>query len=129
MNSASPSMMQSLAAAHGAVRDALKAAAQALSAGGAKAVAQEHWQSAHAAMQVVNHRALMKFSAELGALIAAADSDVKGDRAVAFSAGSMALVDYVAALIAGRRDQPLRLFPAYEKVQRARGITRPSESD
>ncbi|HTD90801.1 MAG TPA: Hpt domain-containing protein, partial [Burkholderiales bacterium] len=131
MSVASPSMMQSLSNVHAAVRDALAAAAQALTAGGDDAIAgaQRHWQSAHAAMQMVNHRALLKFSTELGALLSAAEGDATADRVPAFSAGGVALTEYIGALIAGRRDQPLRLWPAYQALQRARGVAQPVESD
>ena len=98
---AASATIQFLSAVHDAVRDALKAAANALTADGPNATrdAQQQWHSAHAALQVVDHAGLVKFSAELG------------------------------ALIAGRRDQPLRLWPAYDAMQRARGVAQPSESD
>ena len=123
MSAASPSMIQSLATVRDAVREALQAAAQALAAGGDEtaAKAQRHWRSAHAAMQVVNHRALVQFSKELGVLIAVADS------AAAFTAGSDALSGYIDALIAGRNDQPMRLWPAYQTMQRARGVEQPNQ--
>ena len=140
MSTASPSMIQSLATVRDAVREALQAAAGGLAAGGDEgaAAAQRHWRSAHAAMQVVNHRALMQFSTELGALIplaatssAAAPAFTAGSdaRAAAFSSGVVALSAYMNALIAGRRDQPMRLWPAYEAIQRARGVEQPNQSD
>ena len=136
MSAASPSMIQSLATVRDAVREALQAAAGALAAGGEEgtATAQRHWRPAHAAMQVVNHRALMQFSAELGALIpvagtAAAFATGSDARAAAFSSGVVSLLACMNALIAGRRDQPMRLWPAYEAMQRARGVEQPNQSE
>ena len=129
MNIASPSMMQSVAAVHDAVRDTLRDAAQALAEGGQEPVAQRLWQSAHAALKVVDHPALVKFSVALGAVIDPAVGTAVADRVTAFSAGSTALTDYMSALIAGRRDQPLRLWPAYQALQRAHGVAQPMESD
>ncbi len=129
MNSASPSMIQAVAAIHDAVRDTLRDAAQALSVDRQVQTAQHLWQSAHAALQVVEHPALVKFSAALGALLSPADTSAAADRVAAFSQGSMALRDYMAALIAGRRDQPLRLWPAYQVLQHAQNIAQPVESD
>ena len=131
MSAATASMIQSLTTVRDAVSDALRTASRALTEGGSPAAnaAADAWRSAHAAMQVVNHGALLKFSTELGALLSAADGDLKSDRAAAFAAGSEALIDYMNAVIAGRRDQPLRLWPAYDALQRARGVAQPSESD
>ena len=122
-------MMQSVAAVHDAVRDTLRDAAQALAEGGQEPVAQRLWQSAHAALKVVDHPALVKFSVALGAVIDPAVGTAVADRVTAFSAGSTALTDYMSALIAGRRDQPLRLWPAYQALQRAHGVAQPMESD
>ncbi len=129
MTLASPSMIQAVATVQDAVRDALRDAAQALSAGGQEAVAQRQWQSAHAALLMVDHPALVKFSAELGAVIAPANGHAAADRVAAFTAGCTALTDYMAALVAGQRDQPLRLWPAYQVLQRAHGVAQPVESD
>ena len=74
-------------------------------------------------MQVVNHRALVQFSTELGVLVAAPDS------AAAFTAGGDALLGYINALIAGRSDQPMCLWPAYETMQRARGVELPNQAE
>ena len=131
MSAATASMIQSLTTVRDAVSDALRTASRALTESGSAAAnaAADAWRSAHAAMQVVNHGALLKFSTELGALLSAADGDLKSDRAAAFAAGSEALIDYMNSVIAGRRDQPLRLWPAYDTLQRARGVAQPSESD
>ena len=130
MDSVSPSMIQSLAAVRVAVDDALSAAAHALASGGDEATqsAQREWRSAHAAMQIVNHRALLQFSTELGALIAAAGVDAAA-RAAAFSAGSEALTAFVDVLSAGGRAHTMRLWPAYEAMQRARGVAEPHQSE
>jgi chemosensory pili system protein ChpA (sensor histidine kinase/response regulator) len=129
MKIASPSMIQAVATVLDAVRDALRDAAQALAAGGQEPVAQRQWQSAHAALQVVDHPALVRFSAELGAVIPPTDGHAAADRAAAFTAGSTALTDYMTALVAGKRDQSLRLWPAYQVLQRAHGVAQPMESD
>ncbi len=131
MSEAPSSLMQSLPAVRTAVREELAAALNVLATGTANvaALSQVHWQAAHTAIQRLGHRALEKYSGELGALIAAAAGDVKGDRAAAFAKGSDALIDYMASLIAGRRDQPLRLFADYEALQQARGIAQPNRGE
>ncbi len=118
-------MIQSLATVRDAVREALRAAGAALAAGGAEAVpkAQGQWRSAHAAMQLVNHRALVQFSTELGALIPSPGT------AAQFAEGSRALDDAIKALVAGQPDQPMRLWPAYEAMQRARGVAQSNQGD
>jgi chemosensory pili system protein ChpA (sensor histidine kinase/response regulator) len=124
-------MVQALTTINQAVRDALRAAAQALAAGDVRS-AQGQWQSAHAALQIVDHPALVKFSAALGAVIPGANPDqgiAAADRVPAFGAGATALTDYIGTLVAGRRDQPLRLWPAYQVLQRANGAAQPFESD
>ncbi len=130
MVSVSPSMIQSLAAVRVAVGDALSAAAQALATGGDEATlnAQREWRSAHAAMQIVNHPALLQFSTELGALIAAAGVEPSA-QAAAFRAGADALTAFVDALSTGGRAHAMRLWPAYEAMQRARGVAEPHQSE
>ena len=112
------------------VGEALQAAVNALTAAAADAatVAQSHWQSAHAALRVVNHQGLVQFSQELGNLISSA-SGAQPLVAKAVAAGADALVGYMDELIAGRRDQPLRLLPAYRDVMRARGVEQVADSD
>ena len=129
MRVAIPSMIQSLAALRVAVGEALQAAVDALAAGDVEsaATAQRNWNSAHAAMQVVNHRALMQCSGELGVLIGLAAT--MPAVAPAFTKGRDALLSYVDTLIAGQIDRPMQLWPAYEAMQRARGVEQPNQSE
>ncbi len=130
INSVSPSMVQSLAAVRFAVGAALSAAAQALASGGDAATgnAQREWRLAHAAMQIVNHRALLQFSTELGALIAATGIDAPA-QAAAFSAGAAALTVFVETLSTSGRAHVMRLWPAYAELQRVRGIAEPHQGE
>ncbi len=130
MSSASPVMINACSTVRAVVGEALHSAARALAAGAADAptVAHAQWQSAHAALRMVNHKGLVQFSQELGNLISSA-SGVQPLRAKAVAAGADALVGYMDELIAGRRDQPLRLLPAYREVQRARGVEQVADSD
>ena len=131
MSAASPVMIQSLATVRESVREALQAAGAALAAGGNDAAAnsQGFWRSAHAAMQVVNHRALLQFSGELGALISPAPAGADTAQTAAFANGVESLLACMNALIAGQRDQPMRLWPAYEAMQRARGVKQPNQGE
>ena len=131
MSAASPVMIQSLATVRESVREALQAAGAALAAGGndAAANAQGFWRSAHAAMQVVNHRALLQFSGELGALISPAPAGADTAQTAAFTIGVESLLACMNALIAGQRDQPMRLWLAYEAMQRARGVKQPNQGE
>ena len=119
----------------GAVIDALDTAAAALRAGGLEGYEQAHkqWRSAHAAMQILGHRALIQFSGELGEHVAKQDAASNAtnaeQRAASFAGGVQALKAYVDTLSAGRSDQPLTLWPAYEALQLARGVTQPMPSD
>ena len=131
MNAASPAMIQSLATVRDAVRTALQSAAAALAASGADATAataavaeaQRHWRPAHAAMQMVNHPALLQFSNELGALIPVAGA------AAVFAQAAGAQVAFMNTLVAGQRDQPMSLWPTYEAMQRARGVEHPNQAE
>ncbi len=125
MNAAAPAMIQSMATVRDAVGEALRATGAALAAGGGMAVAeaQRYWRPAHAAMQMVNHPALLLFSTALGAVIPLANT------AAAFAQGSDAQLAFMHRLIAGQPDQPMSLWPAYEALQRARGVEHPNQAE
>ena len=76
MPAASPAMISACSTVRSVVGEALQAAVQALAAGmeDALTVAQSQWQSAHAALRVVNHKGLVQFSQELGNLISSIGS-------------------------------------------------------
>ena len=121
MTLALPALVQSLASVRAAMGGALDAAVAALARGEDGSA---HWRGAHAALQVVNHAALVRFSSELGTQIESKDAA----RAPVTQQGVTALMRYIDQLIAGAHDQPLRLAPAYEGLQKARGA-QPSASD
>ncbi len=127
---ASPAMINACSTVRAVVGEALQTAARALTSGAADAptVAHTQWQSAHAALRVVNHKGLVQFSNELGNLVSGA-SGAQPLIAKTFAAGSDALLGYMDELIAGRRDQPLRLLPVYRDVMRARGVEQVADSD
>ena len=132
MPAATPAMINACSTVRSVVGEALEAAAKILAAGesGAAAAAQSQWQSAHAALRVVNHKGLVQFSQELGNLIAGTDAAQPVQaRAKAAGEGVAALVGYMDHLIAGRRDQSMRLLPAYRELLRARGVEQVADSD
>ena len=85
MSAASPAMISACSTVRVVVGEALQAAVNALTAAAADAatVAQSHWQSAHAALRVVNHQGLVQFSQELGNLISSASGAQPVAKAVA----------------------------------------------
>jgi len=125
MSIASPAMINACSTVRAGVGEALQEAVRTLATGAedAATVAQSQWQSAHAALRVVNHKGLVQFSQELGNLISST-SGIQAMRAQALAAGVDALAGYMDDLIAGRRDQPLRLLPAYRDVLRAPSVSR-----
>ena len=132
MPAATPAMINACSTVRGVVGEALEAAAKNLAAGesGAATAAQSQWQSAHAALRVVNHKGLVQFSQELGNLISSADAAQPAQaRAKALGEGVAALLGYMDHLIAGRRDQSMRLLPAYRELLRARGVEQVADSD
>ncbi|MEQ1775586.1 MAG: Hpt domain-containing protein [Burkholderiales bacterium] len=130
MPAASSAVINACSTVRTVVGEALQAAARALATGAADAptVAHAQWQAAHAALRVVNHKGLVQFSQELGSLISSA-SAAQPLIAKSVAAGAEALTGYMDEIIAGRRDQPLRLLPAYRDVQRARGVEQVADSD
>ena len=132
MPAATPAMINACSTVRGVVGEALEAAAKNLAAGesGAATAAPTQRQSAHAALRVVNHKGLVQFSQELGNLISSADAAQPAQaRAKALGEGVAALLGYMDHLIAGRRDQSMRLLPAYRELLRARGVEQVADSD
>ncbi len=127
---ASPAMINACSTVRAVVGEALQTAARVLTSGASDAptVAHTQWQSAHAALRVVNHKGLVQFSNELGNLVSGANG-AQPLIAQEFAAGSDALLGYMDELIAGRRDQPLRLLPVYRDIMRARGVEQVADSD
>jgi chemosensory pili system protein ChpA (sensor histidine kinase/response regulator) len=111
---ASPTLVQSLASVRAAMGDALNDAVAAVALGNSGLT---QWRGAHAALQVVNHAALVRYSAELGTHFESAGVS----RVPALRDGVAALLQYIDRVTAGAADQPLRLAPAYEALQQARG--------
>ena len=130
MPAATPAMINACSTVRSVVGEALQAAAKMLAAGDAGA-AQSQWQAAHAALRVVNHKGLVQFSQELGALITPGvdTTELAPAATQAFSDGVAALLAHMDHIIAGHRDQSLRLLPAYREVLRARGVEQASDTD
>jgi len=127
---ASPTIISACSTVRAAVGDALQTAARALASGAADAptVATAQWQAAHAALRLVNHKGMVQFSQELGNLIGSTHA-AQPLAAKTVASGAAALTGYMDELVAGRRDQPLRLLPAYREVQKARGVEQVADSD
>jgi len=96
----------------------------------AAAAARARWQEAHAALRVVDHKGMVRFSEEIGAFIAGApDAMSSADRANLARRGCDALLKYMDEVAAGQPDRPLRLFPAYRELLKGRGVDQASEGD
>jgi chemosensory pili system protein ChpA (sensor histidine kinase/response regulator) len=117
------------------VVQALTGTVETLKAGGANprtaaAAARARWQEAHAALRVVDHKGMVRFSEEIGAFITGApDTMSSADRANLARHGCDALLKYMDEVAAGQPDRPLRLFPAYRELLKGRGVEQASEGD
>ncbi|HXZ54873.1 MAG TPA: Hpt domain-containing protein [Burkholderiales bacterium] len=85
---------------------------------------QTHLHQAHGALSIVGLEGITRISEELEALLGAIEKEVSLRKADVFGLAERALAAirvYLDQLMAGKPNQPLRLFPLYRDVVRARG--------
>ncbi len=126
MSAVKDGVAQSLARAAGAIADAASRKPD---------LAFTSWQQAHGVLRMVGHAGVVRFSDELGNLLAAmkeapaAEAAAAQEQANTFKRASDALVDYMGVLATGGKGSPMRLYADYSELLKARGVEQAAESD